>query len=295
MDVAAAMLARARALGMRSVVVVGTGKNVGKTVVARALARAAGGAGSVGFTSIGRDGESVDMATAARKPQLVFEAGTLLATATDSLRGVPAVEVLEVWPEGGPLGPTAIVRVRTKAPYEIAGPHTAAGIRAVVGRLAELGAATVVVDGAVDRMAALAGGSDAVILACGAVRGGTIARIADEVRAVVARFSIPPIGAGPALAHDGALGAAQLEALMASRESRQVVLEDATRIAAPGALIVRARSVLDLRVQRPITLIACTVNALDRAQSYDVRALLEAVHAASGLPVYDVFAGECAA
>lgn len=296
MDVASALLEHAEASGRRSIVVVGTGKNVGKTVTARALARAAAARGAtIGFTSAGRDGEPVDMATSARKPRLPFAAGALLATASDALRGSPAVEVLELWEGGGPLGRTAIVRVATPAAYAIAGPHTAAGIRAVIERMAQLGAAPIIVDGSVDRMAALAGGDDAVIVACGAARGGSLAHIVEEVRAAVARLSLPLARAGEGIVHLGALTEAHLEAFIAARETRPIAIEDATKLFARPRLILRARAALDLRVQRAISVIACTVSAIDAERSYDVRALLDAVRAATGVPAYDLFSGESAA
>ncbi|MBC5801472.1 MAG: hypothetical protein GIX03_00350, partial [Candidatus Eremiobacteraeota bacterium] len=61
MNVAAALLAQAREIGMASLAVVGTSKNAGKSVVIAALADALGRESTpFGLASPGRDGESVD-------------------------------------------------------------------------------------------------------------------------------------------------------------------------------------------------------------------------------------------
>jgi hypothetical protein len=64
------MLSLARASGRRSVAVVGTSKNAGKTVVTSALARALGDARTpFGLCSIGRDGEAFDALEGGTKPR----------------------------------------------------------------------------------------------------------------------------------------------------------------------------------------------------------------------------------
>ena len=56
-----ALLQLAKNAGLSSIAVVGTGKNVGKTVVVRTLCDALSTANvQFGLTSIGRDGEAID-------------------------------------------------------------------------------------------------------------------------------------------------------------------------------------------------------------------------------------------
>jgi uncharacterized NAD-dependent epimerase/dehydratase family protein len=85
------LLKMVRGSGARSAFVVGTGKNVGKTVTMRAMYEAAYGAGlCVGLASVGRDGEAVDAGDAQPKPRLFLRPGTVVATAREILPASPA-------------------------------------------------------------------------------------------------------------------------------------------------------------------------------------------------------------
>jgi hypothetical protein len=52
---------------------------------------------------------------------------------------------------------------------------------------------------------------------------------------------------------------------------------------------------LDLRCERPLRPIACTVAPRGAERAFEPRAFLRAVADATGLPAYDVYAGEEAA
>ena len=69
-----------------TVSIVGMSKNSGKTVALNYLIQEAYGEGmSIGITSIGRDGESVDIVTDTDKPPIYLEEGTLLATSSQMI------------------------------------------------------------------------------------------------------------------------------------------------------------------------------------------------------------------
>ncbi|GAC1622282.1 MAG: hypothetical protein NVS4B5_14400 [Vulcanimicrobiaceae bacterium] len=160
MDVARELLARARDCGAASIAVVGTSKNAGKSVVVAALAaRLAGTSESFALVTLGNDGEAFDALVGTPKPRFLLRPGALVATATCLLPRSPAVDVLDVTAERCALGPIAIVRVRTATFLEIAGPPQASALRRIVARLHEL-APVVIIDGAVDRIAALRDGGE---------------------------------------------------------------------------------------------------------------------------------------
>lgn len=292
MRVGEKLLDLAREGGCRSLFVVGTGKNVGKTVAMRAIAGAAVARGlRVGMTSIGRDGEAVDASDALAKPRLFLQPGTVVATARNLLPQHPASELIDLTPWSTAAGPVIFARVRAAGHYELAGPATAAGVRACVRRFADLGCDQIVVDGALDRVAALAGGNDAVIVSAGASAARTMEEAVDEVRALVLRLRVPGADPdAPLVRIAGALTAADAARLVSLGETRQVVVRDPTQIALSGKALLGVRQRLDLRCERPLHVVAATVASIGRDRYFEPREFARAVAAATGLPTFDVYA-----
>jgi hypothetical protein len=278
----------------RSVIVVGTAKNAGKTTTFNALRAVAQRRGvTIAVTSIGRDGEPSDALDSEPKPRVRLAPGTLVALPAGLVPRSPALAILE---GGGAsaLGTMVFARVVLPATCEIGGPPTARAMRATIDRLRALGDGPVFVDGAIDRVAALAGGGDAVIVATGAASGATIARVCAAAADAVARLTLP--GRDPARERsrvvriDGALDARDAEWLLAEAADATVVVEDPTRIAIRGALFAKLRATVDLRCERTLHVIACTTSPAGRDAMLSPRALVEAVARATGLPAFDVVA-----
>jgi len=291
----AALLDLALRDGAGAIAVVGTGKNAGKTVTTRALLEALRGT-CVGLTSIGRDGEAVDIGDAMDKPRLRLEPGTIVATARAVLPVSPASEILETSDLMTAAGPLLYARVKMAAPYELLGPPTASGVRASLAQMRALGAAVTLLDGAVDRVAALAGGDDAIVVATGAATAATVEEAVDDVRALVARLSLPKVDERePALRLDGALTATMVAALAARGETRQIVVADPTQVVLSGKAFDGAMRRLTLRCERPLRVVAATVASIGRDRYFEPAAFARAVAAATGLPTFDVYAGARAA
>ena len=295
MDVGRRLLERARAIGARTLAVVGTSKNAGKTVAVGAVCAALQAEGtSFGLCSTGRDGESIDALEGTPKPRYRLRRYALVATASALVPEHPACEILEVTRERSALGPIVFLRTRTTGYLEIAGPPNAAALRRIATALGGY-AEFVVIDGAIDRLAALRGARDAIVISVG-TSAPTQARAVDDARALVARLSIARFDpAEPALHLEGALTAARAAALVAAGERRQVVVGDATQITFAGRTFESFSSKLDLRCEHALRPIACTVAPRGPERSFDPRAFLWAITEATGLPAYDVFAGAEAA
>jgi hypothetical protein len=291
-----AIVRLARDTGAPSLFVVGTGKNVGKTVTMRAIYEACVRSGvTPGLTSIGRDGEAVDASDSQAKPRLRLHPGTVIATARDVLPNSPATELLDLSPLPTAAGMLVIGRVRTPAAYELVGPPTASGIRAIVGVLLRY-APFAIVDGAVDRIAALAGGDDAVVVACGAAASATPEDAVDDVRALVARLRVEAYdGREESILVEGALTPSVAAELLRVRETRTIVVRDPTQIALSGRAALHALGRLRVRALRPLRVVAATVASIGRDRSFEPRAFARAVAAATGLPTFDVYAAEQAA
>jgi hypothetical protein len=286
------LLELARAGGARSLFVVGTGKNVGKTVAMRAVYEAACDAGlQVALTSIGRDGEAIDAGDAQPKPRLRLQPGTVVATARGVLPRSPASRVLELSNLQTAAGPLLYAQVAHAGFYELVGPPTASGIREAVEMLAQW-AEFVIVDGAIDRVAALAGGRDAVIVASGAAAAGTMNEAVDAASALVQRLSVPAFDPSEeALRIDGALTATRMAELIAVRERRQIVVRDPTQIALVGKAASHAFAHLRIRCERPLHVVAATVASIGRENAFEPRGFARAVADAAGVPTFDVYAG----
>lgn len=293
MKIGEKLLDLARDGGRRSLFVVGTGKNVGKTVAMRAIADAAASRGlRVAMTSIGRDGEAVDISDALAKPRLFLRPGALVATARNLLPPHPASELVDFTPWTTASGPVVLARVRHAAYYELAGPATATGVRACVRRFTQLGCDQIIVDGALDRVAALAGGEDAVIVAAGASASRTMEEAVDEIRALAARLRVPGVDeSAPQMHVGGALTAGDAARLVAQRETRQIVVRDPTQIALSGKALLGVLSRLDVRCERPLHVVAATIASIGRDRYFEPREFAHAVAAETGLPTFDVYAG----
>ena len=282
--------------GARSLFVVGTGKNVGKTVTMRAIYEAAVARGILpGLTSIGRDGEAVDIGDAQAKPRLFLRRGTAVATARDVLPRSPASDILELSRLQTAAGSLTYARVMQPAFYELVGPPTASGIREAVNVLSRF-SPFVIVDGAIDRIAALAGGKDAIVVASGAAASPTIEEAVAEVHALVQRLSVPVYEAnGDAVFLEGALTPPLAAKFIAERESRAVVVRDPTQIVLTGKAAATAFEKLRIRCQRALSVVAVTVSSIGRDRTFEPRRFANEVASATGVPTFDIYASERAA
>jgi hypothetical protein len=288
MHVGSGLLELAAAANARSIFVVGIGRDVGKTTALHAIYDAACDAGArVGVASCG--------SAASRKPRLWLNSSTVFVTARNALPRTPAVEILRLAPLRTAGSALIYARVAQSGLYELAGPPTASGVRAVVEDLSAL-SELVIVDGAVDRIAALAGSDGAIVVACGAAAAKTMLEAVDEAASLVARLAVPAYDpAEPALHLEGALTPSSAAALIATRDRRQIVVRDPTQIALSGKAGSRALAQLQVRCRRPLRVIAATIASIAPERSFEPRAFTRAVADATGLPTFDVYAGARAA
>jgi len=167
----------------RVVSVVGMAKNAGKTSALNDILYSAFDEGvRLGLTSIGRDGERVDVVTCTEKPMIYIERGTLIATAESLFHCSEAkLEVLEMTDYPSSLGRIVIARAVSSGNVEIGGPVTNQEIRAVSERMLAFGAELVLVDGALDRVSSASPAiTDATILSTGAVLSRDMNKVIEQ-------------------------------------------------------------------------------------------------------------------
>ncbi|MBV8197704.1 MAG: hypothetical protein JO263_06195 [Candidatus Eremiobacteraeota bacterium] len=274
--------------------VVGTGRDAGKTTTLRAVYSAAVCRRlPVALASVGRDRGS--LSDAAAKPRLWLSAGTLFVSARGILPESPACRVYGISSWQSPSGDVLFAGVETPGYFEVTGPPTAAGVRAIIGELRER-SELVVVDGAVDRVAALAGTDGAIVVAAGAADAATIHESAVEIGALTARLRVPPFDPQrPGIMLEGALTDGVAGGLIAERESRQVIVNDPTQIALRGRAAIEAFARLQIRCRRPLRVVAATVASIAAQRSFEPVEFARAVAEATGLPTFDVYRGARAA
>ena len=180
----------------KTISIVGMAKNSGKTVALNHLIGEAMEEGvTIGITSIGRDGESLDIVTETEKPRIYVEEGTLIATATGMLPlGDANMEIIKVTEYRTPLGEIVICRVKDEGYVEIAGPQLLSEIKNVADMMISLGANFVIIDGALDRLSQAAPSiSEATILSTGAVLSRDINKVIEETIHTVNTLSLPMV------------------------------------------------------------------------------------------------------
>lgn len=296
MEVGAALVECARAIGRTSIAVIGTGKNVGRTVTVSALCAALEQEKAViGLTSIGLSSESADSPERSLKPRLFLREGTLITTTRAFLLKCSALEIVAIAEEHNVLGTIVVARVRAPGHYEITGATGVDGVRRVVRELVRVGASFVVLEGSVDGIAAVRDGEDAIVLATGAARGSTPAQVVEEVQALVARLSLPLVDySKPFVRIGGVLRADEAAILVRAGERRQILVHDATRINFGGRAFLSLASQLDVRCVCALHPVATTVASIGPSRLFEPQEFLRSVAAATGLPTYDVYAQSAA-
>lgn len=184
--------------GLRSLAVMGMTKNTGKTVTLNHLLRLAHNQRRVvGLTSIGRDGEERDQVYQFEKPPVQVHAGSLVATARDTLlRAKARVKLIGSTGVASPMGEIVIVKVTEPGDMEVAGPSRSVEQIRVMGLLRQCGADLVLLDGALGRSHhASPSVADGVVLATGAALGGGMGDVIKKTEERLTLLTLPGVDA----------------------------------------------------------------------------------------------------
>lgn len=171
-DVMMEIWARAEAIGARALAVVGTNKHAGKTTLLGGLLQCAPRA-SLALVSIGVDGERADVILGTPKPQIVCRQGTWVATViAANAESSAAVAWHAPTSVTSPLGEVWIGQTRAPGSVVLAGVRQKEQLLSLKAQFFARGAAYVLIDGALSRMAAVDPElADGVVLAVGNVHG----------------------------------------------------------------------------------------------------------------------------
>ncbi len=150
-----------------------------------------------GLTSLGLDGERTDHLTGLAKPRISPPEGTLIATTRGSLhRSRYDLDILEELPYQTPLGRVVIGRAGAHGQVEVSGPTTLAELRGTIARLRALGAARVLVDGAINRLGSASPSvSDGLLMATGGMVGDTLDDVLETTAGTLDMLMAPEVSA----------------------------------------------------------------------------------------------------
>lgn len=172
--------------------IIGMEKNVGKTTLLNFLINRIGDKKVVGLTSIGRDGEEVDVVTTTSKPRIYVYPNTIIATARDCLRNCDITrEILYTTDFSTPMGNIVIVRAITAGYVDIAGPSFNSQIKEILELMEEFGSEISIVDGALSRKgSAMSDVTEATILSTGAALSLDMGKVVDETKTTVSLLNL---------------------------------------------------------------------------------------------------------
>lgn len=187
------MLAKLRKTDAQSISFSGCSKNAGKTTAMNVLTADWRGHGMM---SIGIDGEDADFWLGVPKPRIAVSPGVIFATADRTLPAATAANrVVERTGIPTPLGEIVLAEAETSGFVLLAGIRHKADVREVKSRMLTRGVSRIVIDGSYQRqMSADPGISDGMILATGAVLGGTADEVAMRTMEFIHRIRIPACG-----------------------------------------------------------------------------------------------------
>lgn len=178
--------------------IVGLAKNAGKTECLNyILKRLAARGHATALTSIGVDGETSDAVTRTPKPEITVYNNMLFATSELHYRQRRLTsEILDLSNRHTALGRLVTARAVIGGKALISGPADTATMRRLIASLHDLGAETVLIDGALSRLSpASPAVADALVLATGAAVASTIKEVERHTRFVYSLIQLPAVDA----------------------------------------------------------------------------------------------------
>lgn len=274
----------------RAVAFTGMCKNAGKTTILNHVSRVFSGE-PVALTSVGRDGESADVATGTEKPPVRVYRGALIATAEGLLPFSSAsYTVLDLTDVRTPLGRVAVIRCDTDGFVQLAGPSMTEQLIELRGRLFDLGASRLLVDGAVSRRSiAVPALSDGVILSTGAAYHGDMERVVADTAYIAELMCLPPVEDGEAcLAPAGAVTDAMAKRLLSQKPALLAARDPSRLLFSRDTYLRLLRAGWRLAVLARPELLFVTMNPTSPyGRGFDKNAFYDALCSALRVPVID--------
>ncbi len=218
----------------RTVFIVGSGKNAGKTTFLNYAMSRLRGTGAMGALSVGVDGKKEDQIFGNQKPQVHAGRGDLLLCAETALKSADLdYEILNVYPFRTAIGRPVLLRALRAGRLEISGPENNSQLAEILSDMRRHGAGTIFVDGAVDRITQAAEGEKPVFVYVAKVEPENLRSAASAMKLIwaaagVALWKPGTRTAGPVLFVEGALTPGKLPG--EHEAAGTLVVEDPTKL-----------------------------------------------------------------
>jgi len=281
----------------RIISIIGMAKNVGKTTVLNHLIESHG-SDRLALTSIGRDGEDVDVVTHKEKPRIFVPAGTIVITAEGLLRlSQVRYKVLRRTGWTSALGEILIIQALSGGRVQIGGPSMTKQLEELMPHLEKFGVDKIYVDGALGRKSlAKPSIAEACVLCTGAALSPDMDEVVRLSRHAVDILTLPEAKEGDDLdimPMTGAVSDEKLRGLIMSGvniSGKTIVADD------PSKFFITAKTYENLKtkgatlaVKKPINLAAVTINPTSpQDYSFDPADFLTKMQASIDLPVFDL-------
>lgn len=176
---------------MKTIGVIGTSKNTGKTTTLSFLLKGFQSKGlKACVTGIGYDGEEIDNITLLPKPRLNFEKDTIIATSEKCLTNTDAkFDIIAETPLVTALGKIFLVKVTESGMIVLAGPNSVKGLRLILDLIREkTNINLVLVDGSLNRISPMYI-LNKLIFTTGASKSTNIDQLANEMAVIEKVFN----------------------------------------------------------------------------------------------------------
>lgn len=179
--------------GVETLGIIGLSKNTGKTTSLNKIIEIYQDL-TLGLTSIGLDGESLDQVNFLPKPKIMVRPRMVIATAYECLKAsLVEYEILVVTSMQTALGLVYIVRIKSEGTMVIAGPTTNHDLHELILLLKPF-VDKILVDGAFNRMTfASIKSLDAIVLATGAAYSTDMSKTIHRTKHIVESFNLEKI------------------------------------------------------------------------------------------------------
>ncbi|OGS11494.1 MAG: hypothetical protein A2234_09840 [Elusimicrobia bacterium RIFOXYA2_FULL_58_8] len=218
----------------RTVFIVGSQKNAGKTTFLNYAMNRLRGTGSMGAFSIGVDGEEKDIIFGTLKPHVRAQRGDILLCSDSSLKHSDlSCEILNVYPFNTAIGKPVLLRALRAGRAEISGPENNSQLSEILTDMRRHGAGTIFIDGAADRTTQVAQEEKPVFVYVAKVEPENLDLTASEIKLVWATAGVPLWKTGDRtenafLSVDGALTPEKVPPR--TENSTTLIVEDPTKI-----------------------------------------------------------------
>ncbi|MDR2167345.1 MAG: hypothetical protein LBE35_05790 [Clostridiales bacterium] len=279
----------------KSIAIIGLGKNVGKTTVLNYLIREFHARRfALALTSIGRDGEEIDVVTLKEKPRIFAPKNTIIIT-TEGLLALSQVkyETLLKTDFFTPMGPCAVLRTSSSGLVQLGGPSIVAHMAEILAKIEGFGVDKILIDGAVGRKS-LAGLGQAAVLCTGAAIGGNMDDVIAQTRHASEMLTLPKAPAtGGCVSLNGAVSDRRILELInsgANLKDKLIVAENPTKIfISPSTYAKLKIKGASLAVKTPLNLVAITTNpTTPTGANFNPAEFLAKMREALKIPVFNI-------